>query len=236
MSQPPAVPDLPAGEFFHFPNPKDILHDVEQDVDKAKDAALSALKDAEKSALGGIHKAQAAAEAAITKAGNAELADLHGALAELAAAKKKIKDLDDEVLDIAQHVKDSVLQALEKAAAKVAGDAIQAAVDLIEEMHAAGIKGPSFGLQLGIVSCTLGDPIGRIDALKDAIKDGIHGYAEIKDVVRAVVPDDVTLAFSAEIEFLVVSSNALEAALSVTVSEDDMEKALDLFLKRLGLL
>lgn len=229
-------PILPNTEAFHIPNPKDILHEIEQGVDKLRDDVVREVKAAEGDALGALKSAENAALSAINKAGKAELDALNESLADLKKAKDQIANLEGDVVHIADHVFDKVKAALESAAARVAQDALQDVVDLVDDMAKDGIEGPSFDLQLGIVSCAFEDPIHRVQDLKDAIKDGIKGYTEIKQVVNTLLPDTVTLEFSAEIEFLVVSSNALEAGVSMTVSRDDLETCLELFLKHLGLL
>ncbi len=200
-------------------------HAVEDAANKAKSDALSAITDAEQAAV-----------ARINQAGKAELAELHSALKELNTLKTKIAEAEEDISHIADNAMQKVLDKLEAAAGRVATDCLQDACDLIDDFEKAGIKGPAFELQLGVVSCSLEDPVARVADLRRAIQEGVHGYDEITAVVNTILPDTVTIEFSAEIEFLVVSSNALEAGVSVTVSRDDLESALTLFLQRLKIL
>jgi len=217
-------------------NPGHWLHDIEDAGSKAVHGVEDAANKAKDDALGAIKDAQKAATDAITATGNAELDALHSALKELGDIKDQLDKAEHEVKNIAEQAMKDVLDKLESAAAKVAQDTLQAVCDLVDDFEAAGIEGPSFEIQLGIVSCSIEDPVSRVAALRDAITDGVHGYKEIQDIVNIILPNSVTIEFSAEIEFLVVSSNALEAGISISVSRDDLEKALELFLKRLNIL
>lgn len=217
-------------------NPAHILKEIEDAGKSAVDSAEKAVDSAKNAALGAITKAEKSAVDAITKAGNEELKAFHDALSELDAVKQQIAQAEHDITDVADKALQKVLDSLEKAAAKVAQDVLTDVCDLIDDFEKAGIEGPSFDVQLGVVSCSIEDPVGRVAALRDAIKDGVHGYTEIQDVVNIIVPDSVTIEFSAEIEFLVVRSNALEAGVSITVTRDDLEAALQLFLTRIGLL
>lgn len=239
---------------IHFPSPGDIIKKIKDAAEGIEKSIISSIQNAGKAVLSSISKAETTAVAEVKHELTVAEGTLDTALSKgLATIKEEVGKVDDAVGDAIKGLPEKIKQELEEAAGKALDGAIshahtyvsslndklfeakQKRPDLIEDINKVG-----FGFGIGPVKMSFSNFENRgvqlTDALDDLTKKKItFTRKDIKEVITALGPDDVSIGGSVNLAALIVESDALGVDFEVTgISSKLIADLIDDALERLG--
>lgn len=189
-------------------------NDIKKSIGRFGDDVKRGITNTAKKARDEINKAGDLAEDEFNKVvGHAkdELNDLKN------EAKKELEDVAETVED---ELKDSFKEASQKALGFIAGESLEKAVDIAQVLAP-----DSMDIQIGPVSINVDNIKDRIDLLQKWAKNPPNAKNSIKEFITEFAPTSVSISVSAELAFLVVSSDSLSVGFGATwTTEGFLEK------------
>ena len=198
--------EIPGVEEIHIHDP---IKEIKHWFDKVKHEAehgIHKIEDAEKSAVSKIEGAEKHA------VGEVEKAAKDVASKALAEIKSDLKKLEQEVM------------------AAITSEALHKAVKIIDKLAPT-----SMALTVGPIRFTVDNPVQHRDTLLGYANKPPKSREDYKNMVKAILPDTVTVILQAQLAALVVTSSDASIELDLTFSVAQFVEAADDILKEVGL-
>lgn len=135
-------------------------------------------------------------------------------------SKQAIANIEAEFHSKSDHVADRVEAHINAAAQAAVAELIKQG--LITGLQVLELAVPSeMALTLGPVVIVFGDVKDRIETMRKWIDDPPIGRSRIKELILEFAPTSITISISAELAFLVVSSDSLSVGMDLTFDTKD---------------
>lgn len=196
----------------HSVNPVDAARDVLHQVEHAANEAVHHIEGEANTVL---HEVEGAANTAVHEVSGAAQKGLHEIEG---AADKALHEIENGLINI----RDEIFK-------KLAGLTIGKAIGVLE-----ATLPDVFTLTIGPFAFSYEDPAGKIDTLKGYAQHP-PGLGQVSDLVLALSPTTVSVSLSAELAFLLVSSDSLAVGFEAEYEVENFIGRYDAIRKQLGI-